>query len=123
MILRHIITATVTLCLMALFSSCHNEQIPENVIDSATMADFLVEAHLIDSYDYVLVSRGRETTDTVVSAAYDSLFLKYDISLADYDTSIAYYTRHPQMLEDIYSRVASRLREQAKNHAIKHLKQ
>lgn len=121
MIWRHITTATFTLCLMALFSSCHDEQIPKNVIDSATMADFLVEAHLIDSYDYVLVSHGREAADTIVSAAYDSLFLKYNISLADYDTSIAYYTRHPQMLEDIYSRVAQRLREEANNPALKNI--
>ena len=84
---RNIILAIVLLlCTLTAFTGCRNKTIPENVIDTATFASFLTEAHLINSYDYVVVAASRDSLGYQTGAAYDSLLAKYNITQADYDT-------------------------------------
>ena len=52
---------TATFATLAAFTGCRNKTIPENVIDTATFASFLTEAHLINSYDYVVVAASRDS--------------------------------------------------------------
>lgn len=95
------------LCLAVSLSACHNDVVPDDVVDTATLAQFLSEAHLIDSY--YNVADNRDSAKTLVDAAYDSLYVKYGISKEQYDSTIAYYLRRPQMLEEVYSRVLDNL--------------
>ena len=102
----------VILLLVSLLPSvtgCHREVIPEGVIDTATMAAFLTEAHLIDSYDYIVTARDRDSLQGHTDGAYGSLFAKYGITAADYDSSMSYYVRHPKTFEEIYHRVYNNL--------------
>ena len=100
----------LTFCLLLALSGCRNEVVPEGVVDTATLAQFLTEAHIIDSYDYIVVAENRDSMQPDVNAAYDSLYAKYGITQADYDTTIDYYLRHPKMLEDVYARVVINLK-------------
>ena len=56
-----ILDIALLLCTLAAFTGCRNKTIPENVIDTATFASFLTEAHLINSYDYVVVAASRDS--------------------------------------------------------------
>ncbi|MBR4175874.1 MAG: DUF4296 domain-containing protein [Bacteroidales bacterium] len=85
------------------------------MIDTATFASFLTEAHLINSYDYVVVAASRDSLGYQTGAAYDSLLAKYNITQADYDTTLAYYMNHPKTLEEIYRRVTENLRDKLEN--------
>jgi hypothetical protein len=101
----------LTVCLLLAFSGCRDKAVPNGVVDTATLARFLTEAHIIDSYDYTVASKNRDSLQHDVNAAYDSLYSKYGITKADYDTTIDYYLQHPKMLEDVYARVVINLKE------------
>ena len=79
------------------------------------MVRFLTEAHLIESYDYVVVQQHRDSLASQSTAAMDSLFAKYGITEADYDSSLNYYLKNPQMLEVIYERVVQNLKNNIEN--------
>ncbi|MBQ7061679.1 MAG: DUF4296 domain-containing protein [Bacteroidales bacterium] len=106
-------TLYIALSVCLLLGSCGSkqEQIPEGVMDTALLADFLTEAHLIESYNYVVVIRSQDSLNYQVGAAYDTLYQKYGITPTDYDSSLAWYMQHPQLLQETYERVASRLKE------------
>ena len=97
--------------LILFLASCNRrEQIPDNIMDTATMAAFLTEAHLIESYSYIFVENHYDSLKFQIDATYDSLFAKYNVTPAIYDTSLNYYSDHPQLLNDIYKRVAENLK-------------
>ncbi|MBP5189397.1 MAG: DUF4296 domain-containing protein [Bacteroidales bacterium] len=98
-------------CLLLTFTSCREASLPEGVIDTATFTQFLTEAVLVESYDKIIVSENRDSLQHLTAAAYDSLYSKYGITKADYDTSIDYYLRNPKLFEDVYSRVVSNLKK------------
>ena len=98
-------------CLLATLSGCKHESVPDNVMDTSKFGEFLTEAHLIESYDYIVVSGNRDSLGYQTSAAFDSLLAKYHISKVDYDSTMAYYMRHPKTFEEIYIRVINRLKD------------
>ena len=108
-------TILSALCLVAFFGCKDKTQIPSNIMDTATMARFLTEAHLVESYDYVVVQSNRDSLALQSTAAMDSLFAKYGITEADYDSSLNYYLHNPQMLEAIYERVVQNLKNNVEN--------
>ena len=107
---RHTLIFSVAALLMLLFSGCHHNARPDNVVDTATLADFLVEAQIIESYANTVVNEHRDSLAYQIAAAYDSLYARLGITSADYDSSMSYYSHYPLVLEQVYSRVAERLR-------------
>ena len=106
---RSIITIVV-IGLLALMTSCrHNESVPDNVIDTATMAAIMTEYYLIEGYNYMIASRHPDSLGYQPRAAKDSLLRKYHISQADYDSSLVYYIQHPKVIDEIYTRVLQTL--------------
>ena len=95
---------------MLIFSACRHERVPDNVIDTATLRAFLVEAHLIEGYQERTNRDNRDTINANIAAAYSTLYDKYGITAADYDSSIVYYMRTPRILEEVYARVVSDLK-------------
>lgn len=108
-------TILYTLCLVVVLGCKEKTPIPSNIMDTATMVRFLTEAHLIESYDYVVVQQHRDSLASQSTAAMDSLFAKYGITEADYDSSLNYYLKNPQMLETIYERVVQNLKNNVEN--------
>jgi hypothetical protein len=105
----HLTRILLVFCLLTVFGSCRQETLPPGVIDTATMTDFLTEAHLIEGYADARRVEDPDSTDIIVHAAYDSLYNKYNITPADYDSSLRYYLLHPQLMEDIYRRVSENI--------------
>ena len=81
------------------------------VMDTATLKDFLVEAYLVEGFAYAVDESKQDSAALMVAAAYDSLYSKYGTTADAVDSTLDYYTRHPQQLEEVYSRVTSRLRD------------
>ena len=94
---------------------CKHEQEPQGIMDTATLADFLVEAQLIDSYRNIMSSYNRDSIDSIADAAFASLYAKYNITEAVYDSSISYYMNKKGVLESVYKRVIVKLQEQSEN--------
>lgn len=107
---KHInIRIILSICLLATFFACNHETMPEGIIDTATMTAFLSEAHLIEGYSEARRGENADTTREMVERLYGSLFQKYNITADDYDKSLDYYMHHPQMMEEIYSRVLANI--------------
>ena len=104
---RHI---ALLVCLLSLTAGCHRQEaVPADVVDTATLVQFLTEAHIIDSYDQTIAIHHRDSLQSQVNQAYDSLYSKYGITPEQYDSSLAYYLRHPQTLESVYVHVVHNL--------------
>ena len=108
---RNIITISLFICLLAVSTGCKRESVPDNIMDTATFARFLAEAHLIESYDYSVVATNKDSLGYQSAAAYKTLLAKYNITQADYDSTLAYYMHHPKILEEIYTRTVEQLKE------------
>lgn len=108
---QHFIVIILSFCILAFLSSCKRERIPDGVMDTATMAAFLTEAYVIESYNSIIISRTPDSLGYILNAAYDSLYAKYGITPTDYDSSMAYYIRQPKILEEINKRVTENLRK------------
>lgn len=95
--------------LLTATTGCIREHIPDNLLDTSTMRAIMEEYYLIDGYDYMVASRYPDSLGFQSNAAKDSLLKKHSISQTDYDSSLAYYTRHPKVFEQIMERVIANM--------------
>jgi hypothetical protein len=96
------ILPVVLLAIMVL-SGC-KPSVPSEFIQPDDMEDILYDYHLA----MILSDEHRE--DTILSQVYKLAVLKkYEVSEADFDTSMVYYMRHSDELEKIYKRISDRL--------------
>lgn len=77
--------------------------VPGKYIQPGKMADILYDYQLAQT---VFQQQGGDSL-TLLSY-YDNIFNKYDVSKAEFDSSLVYYTRHTRQLYDIYKRVGER---------------
>ena len=90
-------------------------------MDTVTLRQFLREAHLIDSYNEVVVGRKGDSLGFQVDAAYDSLLAKYHVTSADYDSTLAYYAVHHKEFMEVYRRVSDDLKRTADSLPLLHI--
>ena len=100
--MRKLLTAALLIALTT--ASCKHSK-PEGIMDPNTMAHFLYEVHLIDSYYQVQTNYHYEEQAPEIKATYDKLFSKYGISKADYERSMNYYAHHNDQFHNIYAQV------------------
>ncbi len=96
----------VVLLGICLLLACNNQKkvlIPKN-----DLVNILVELNLANSIgnDYFVKGKFPDLDSAVL---YKSVFDKYGYSKARFDTTIAYYTRHPEDFDKIYDRVIANL--------------
>lgn len=100
----------IIVCATTALVSCKHETQPKNLVDTATMVAFLTEAHIIESYGEVTIPSKKDSAILVQKGAIDSLLDKYNMTVADYDSSLNYYMEHPKQMENIYRRVTENLK-------------
>lgn len=100
----------LTFCTLPVACGKKAPEIPASVMDTASFAGFLTEAHLVESCHYVLVMRTHDSSAFDLPEAYGALYEKYHISAEVYDSTLAWYVEHPELLETVYERVAQRLK-------------
>lgn len=99
----------LTVGILTLLAACKHNSEPKGLMDTATLANFLTEAHIIEGYSEAIVPNKQDSIR--INAAYDSLYAKYNITPADYDSSMVYYSHHPDLLEAVYERVTKNLKK------------
>ena len=81
--------------------SCNNK--PEGIIKQGKMARFLADLHKLDGG---LSMKGFSATqDRENVYYYNSLLKKYDISKAEFDSSLVWYTKNPKQFDKVYNEV------------------
>lgn len=97
-----------------LVASCYSSnkrlesELPPDALNKNTMIDLLTDIHLIEATLAQKQVKGVLVFD-IAEIYYDSLFAKYSIQKAQLDSSIAYYSRNPDIYENIYTEVITNL--------------
>lgn len=91
---------------MALFfcvSSC-KPSLPSGVLSKGKMTDILYNYHLA-----LAMAHMDDNGDKGQSLAYrEAVLRKHDVTSAEFDSSMVYYMRHTELLEDVYKDLADR---------------
>ena len=89
---------------LALMTSCGNDM-PENIIQPKVMEDVLYDYHL--SLGMAISSRNTEK-----EAQKNYIFQKYNITEADFDSSMVWYTRESKKLMTIYENLDKKFKRE-----------
>lgn len=100
--------AMVVIGVVLSFMGC-KPGIPGKYLQPDEMADILYDYHVADG----MVSTGRDYDTLALRTFRASILKKHDVSEADFDSSMVYYTRHTQLLKDVYTKLADRLNSEA----------
>ena len=101
------LSAVLLLCLGS--AGCSQEQVPNDVMDEPTMADFLGEAYLLEGFYAVETGFQYDTLHPEMAASYDTLFASFGITREDFERSVEWYSRHPLLYERVHDTVLARL--------------
>ena len=92
------------LCLMP---SC-KPSLPGGVLSKGKMTDILYDYHLA-----IAMSQNDNGGDNGISVAYrEAVLKKHDVTSAEFDSSMVYYMRHTELLEDVYKDLADRMNKE-----------
>lgn len=96
--------------LIVFFVSCNNR--PKGVLNSDDMTEILTEMHKLDG---ALMEKGYTySSDSTKLRYYSFILTKYDVSKADFDSSLVWYTKNPKTFATIYNKVVENLELQEK---------
>lgn len=105
------IKSQLCLCILLpfLFFSC-GERYNRGVLQEKKMVDVMVDVHLVEGMsEQNLLNQNNHSTSNVY---YNNILMKHEITLAELDSSIAWYARHPKIYKRVYDSVVSRLEKQ-----------
>lgn len=98
---RWVLMALVVAVLMV---SC-KPSVPSEYIQKGKMENILFDYHLAK----VMFEQEGKNDSLTLLAYQESIFEKYDVTRADFDSSMVYYSRHMQLLHEIYEHLGDRL--------------
>lgn len=94
----------ITAIVIISFTSCSNR--PKNVLSKGNMEDLLYDYHLARSMSDTLSQDQLYKQDYYIKG----VLKKYNISQADFDSSMVWYSRHVEDMSDIYQNIQDRLK-------------
>lgn len=93
------------LCLLLCFVACGRD--PKGIIGREKMENLLYDMYRVDGTLFALhMQVGHEAA---CDSVYAELLRKYDVSQAQFDSSVAYYNSRASIFEKMYIRVSDRL--------------
>lgn len=94
----------MALVVAVLIVSC-KPSVPSEYIQKGKMENILFDYHLAK----VMFEQEGKNDSLTLLAYQESIFEKYDVTRADFDSSMVYYSRHMQLLHEIYEHLGDRL--------------
>lgn len=94
--------------LLLLFSACRDriptkKSIPGGIISKETMAKVLADIHIAES---MAANEGKNDSAKMnINALYQVIFKKYNITREEYEKSMEFYMKYPDILAEIYENV------------------
>ena len=83
---------------------------PHGILHSGEMRDVMVDLHKTDALLQLSgLQRGQEETRAIY---YAQVLEKHGVTQAQFDSSLVWYTAHPQLFDKIYPKVLKELQEQ-----------
>ena len=88
-------------------------RVPSEYIDEKDMTKILYDYHLADAMSNEIAGGNRQWHEMQAS-----VLKKHGVTQAEFDTSMTYYFRHSDKLEEIYKKVAERLSNEAEAQGV-----
>ena len=90
-----------------LFSCSGKDTIPDSVLPIDKMVQVQVGIHMLEA------EQGQRTIDQTINGtdtfSFQTVFVKEKITKSQYDSSMIFYTAHPQLLDEVYDKVINEL--------------
>ena len=103
------ISLSIALSFCLCLAGCSEVKIPEDVMSEDTMAQFLQDAYLLEGFYAIETGFHYDTLKPQMLASYDSILASYDLSRADFEHSVLWYTHHPDIYQRVHDTVIARL--------------
>ena len=92
--------------------ACHNDRIPDGILDHQQMVDFLTDAYLIEGYCAIETRYNFDSLTPEMLYAYDEILAEQGITREQVEASLVYYSNHPDKYLTIHEDVAAALQEE-----------
>ncbi len=105
--MKHPLHKTILILFFIIFVGCTNtDNVPSDILAQERMIDILSDVHLVES-----MSRHNQLKDNNQRANmyYNYILAKHGITLAELDSSIAWYAKHPTAYLPVYDKVIQQL--------------
>ncbi len=89
-----------------LFLTSCKPRVSNQYLSPSQMEDVLYDYHLAQG-----IAEARHATPQEQTAYYASVLRKHDVTQAKFDSSLVYYTRHTELLHDIYEKLVDRFKD------------
>ena len=96
--------------------ACARQHVPEGIIDNDKMVSVLTDIHLVDSY---VSSAAYDTTTQPAKNYYKVVYEKYKIDSVEFQKSLRYYSRQPELLDTMYYQVLQKLERKERRENLK----
>lgn len=101
---------SVLLLLSLMCVSCAKKStVPPDIIQPEQMVDILEEAQLLEAFFSTQTHFHFDTFRVEMKGCYDSLFSKYDVNSDMFDSSLSWYSAHPDIFQPICDSVLQRI--------------
>ena len=98
----------VLLIMLFLLPGCGHDRPGKDLIPPETLVPVLIDMHLVYALQTSAMIRNiAREVDSVDNYGY--IYDKYDITQVQFDSTIAWYSRHPKLFVDIYDQVVMEL--------------
>ena len=84
---------------------------PENIIPKETFITILKEVHLAEATFNLNKSKELNSAKKILDVSYSEIYLTHNIDNDIFEETLIYYTKNPELLEEIYSKVLQSLIE------------
>lgn len=91
---------------LLLLASC-NPGTPKGILSSGEMEDILFDYHIAQA----MAQQGNRPEDFISYRA--AVLKKHEVTEAEFDSSLVYYERHTEKLQEIYGNLADRMQKEA----------
>ena len=102
----HIWMVVILAVLAVSFVSCR----PKGILSSRKMKDVMIDLHKMDGM--IEAAHMEYGYDEAKALYYAQVLEKHGITQAQFDSSIVWYTAHPQLFDKIYPRVMAELKDE-----------
>ena len=101
-------TKFIVLLLVSVLWACTENKKPEGMINQATMANVLVDVHLLESY-FSVKKMKVDSSALFLQKNYDAIYKKHKITKEGFKNSFEFYENHPEKLDKLYQIVIDEL--------------
>lgn len=108
----HTAALAAVLGMTLLLGACHDDRLPQGIMDTAAMTAFLTDAYQLEGIYAITSGHQYDTVSPEALRAYDDLLRKHGVSRVQVDSSLAYYATRPDVYADMLDKVVVGLGEE-----------